>query len=166
MLGLAIGVGLVAGVSWWKGRHLSAEIRRLESVVDSAQAVRKPMIDTIKIYAPAVAVAKLESDRLAGLMTVINNTTLEIRSTPNEAPELVTVPAIVIQRIQADSATIARQAAQLDRYAIIVDADSTVIKAQAEEIQKLKGPRCGARCGAAIAVGGIALVKLVLIALF
>lgn len=167
LVGIALGTALASGISWWRGRHRSAELRRLEHVVDSAKTARAAAIDTVTVYAPAVHRAIAESDRLTALVSVVGPSTLAVRTTPGQAPTLFPVPPEVASLILAQQRTIGELERHVARYEELAGADSLVITQQDSLIAELKkGRACGPVCGAGIALGSLGLIKLALLALF
>lgn len=164
VIGFLLGIGCVIPVLYVRDTAQTAAIHRFRREADSAKAVRHVVIESVTVHAPAVAAAKAASDRLGVLVRLVGPTSVAIRTTPDATPVRYEVPAQVVLRMRADSVTIAEQAAQLARQAAVIAADSVVIAKQdsliAAYVVQAKGRRCGPKCGGAIVLGVMALLKL------
>lgn len=162
----ALSVSLAA-VYWHDaGLHDDQEPDRRRAATTRALAHRHAAVETLTVYVPVVQQARAESDRLSALVRTVGETTLEVRVTTSAPPQLVTVPAVVVEKMRADSVTIATQAELNRRQALVIAADSVAIdtlKAERDYWIDKKTPFCGRKCGVAIGVvatvGSIVLLE-------
>lgn len=163
VVGLLVGAGAMVPIVYAHDQSQTKAIADARSEVKVAKALRAAAIESVTVYVPVVAAAKAESDRLGALVQLVGPTTIAVRTTPGDSSPavLVTVPATIVKKMRADSATIAKQAVQIARLTTALAADSVAIQRQAVLIQTLGAKRrCGPKCGAAIAVGVLVVVKL------
>lgn len=153
---VAIAVAGVLGYCTGRKDGRAAVKTDTERAIDSALAVRAAVVETIQVHAPAVAAAVAASDSLARVVRITGAAELTVQLTPTAPATIVPVPPAVVGRIRQDSITIVELRAQLRRYQLLVREDSTTIRLQDVRIAELERERrCGAKCGAALAVGGI-----------
>lgn len=162
-LGVVLGIALMLPRMFARDEADNAAIATARADVATAADVRAAAVETVTVHVQQIRAAAAESDRLADLVRGTGPTTLEVRLTSTSAPQIVTVPAVVVQKLRADSTTIARQGAHIVRLQALVKADSNVINRQSILIQQLETRRrCGPKCGATIAVLTLAAAKFTL----
>lgn len=164
---LAIGFagGLVVGFAalFARDTRTSARIDSLTTAVEAAAVDRAAAVESVTVFVPVVRTIRAESDRLAEIVRTAGETTLSVQLTPNEPPQLVEVPPQVVALIESQGKTIAHQEILIGKLEAALAADSSMIDAQAGLIdgyRKERPPRCQAKCGAGIALGVLALLKL------
>lgn len=157
-------LGLSSLLAYCAGEKAGKQNAQLEAdtrAADSAHKARKPVAD-----AAARSVERVE--RAAPMVRashdaarVLGPVTMEIRVTPSSAPQIVTVPAPVVARILEDSLQLGRQRVAIDSLLQLRVLDSLEHAADAKviaDLRAMKTPRCGPKCGAAVAVGTIVAV--------
>lgn len=162
--GFALGILASAGFMWQRDQASAAELQAARTATAAALAVRAARIDTVIKYVPVVEQAK-EASRAAGeLVTIVNATTLSVKTTPSAQPQLVGVPAAVIAKMRTDSIYIAELEAQNLRMSLVIASDSSAVgslQTQVRVLEEQLHPRCGRRCG--IVIGVTATVAAVLV---
>lgn len=165
VIGVVLGLGVCVGPLYCREQAQSAALAAARDTVAAARAVVRVRVESVTVFRPVVEAAKAESDRLADLVTVVGPATLEVRTTPSAEPSLVAVPPVVAQLIQAQGRTIAEQDELILRQDSALVAKDRLIAAQDTLIARheaARPSRCGPKCGGAIVLGGLALVKLAL----
>lgn len=154
------GLVLIGG-AYCRGKsagEAGARLTEARRAVATAALVRTAAVETVTVVAHQTAIAASRAKAADALVRIVDPTTLAVQVTAASPPLMVQVPAPVVARIEADSALIEAQAAEILALRTLVVADSVVIRSQRNVIRILestKAPRCGAKCGFVIGASGL-----------
>jgi hypothetical protein len=156
---LLVAVGLVA-LGYWRGRADATP--SVTPALENALVARAAAAETVTVRAKVTDTLYRRSAALRDTVRIVDTLTVEVVA--DGGTVTVTIPAPVIRRLQADSATIEGQRWEIAARLRLSAADSAVIREQAAVIRQLHAERqrCGRTCG--IVIGAVATAGAVSLA--
>lgn len=166
--GVLTTVGVLLPLGYYRDQSQSAAVAAAKARADSAQAEVVVAKESVTVFVPILQASRAESDRLAEIVRVTGTMELTVQLTPNAAPEQVHVPAPVAALIQAQGRTIAdldEMNRRKDTVIVKLEASNAAKDTVIATLEAQRPPRCQAKCGGVIVLGGLTLLKLALSAL-
>lgn len=158
---LIIAAAGFAGAALGRASAPDPEVARLEAAVDTARSASAAAAETVTVYVPIAKASKARSDSADQMVTIADDTTLQVRITPRAPPSTVIVPVQVVADLTQLRQTVADQAKAIEVLEAKVGADSILIIRQDSLIQAQRPPRCGAKCGGGIVAALAGLIALI-----